>query len=68
MSICITESLCCTAETNTTLEINYTPIKIFTKRNRLTDIENKLLVTKGEGGGGINYEFEISRYKLLYIK
>ena len=24
------------------------------KRNRLTDIENKLMVTKGERGGGIN--------------
>ena len=23
-------------------------------RNRLTDIENKLIVTKGEKGGGIN--------------
>ena len=38
-------------------------------RNRLTDVENKLVVTKGErkvqrddGGDGIN------RYKLLYIK
>ena len=26
--ICITYSLCCTAETNTTLQTNYTPIKI----------------------------------------
>ena len=25
--ICITDSLCCTAEINTTLQINYTPIK-----------------------------------------
>ena len=25
--ICITESLCCTPETNTTLQINYTSIK-----------------------------------------
>ena len=25
--ICITESLCCTQETNTTLSINYTSIK-----------------------------------------
>ena len=30
--ICITESLCCTAEINTTLEINYTSIK-YIKRN-----------------------------------
>ena len=27
-------------------------------RNRLTDIENKLMVTKGERvGGGVNWEF-----------
>ena len=33
---------------------------------RLTDIQNKLMVTKGEGG--INWQFGISRYKLLYTK
>ena len=34
-----------------------------------TDTENKFMVTKGEReGGGINQEFGISRYKLLYIK
>ena len=27
MCICITQSLCCTSKTNTTLLINYTPIK-----------------------------------------
>ena len=27
---------------------------ILKKRNRLKDIENKLIVTKGEKGGGIN--------------
>ena len=34
MSICIriTDSLCCTHETNTTLQINYTPIKLKWKR------------------------------------
>ena len=37
--------------------------------NRLTDIENKFMVTKGERGeGGINQEFRINRYTLLYIK
>ena len=30
-------------------------------------IEHKLMVIKGEMGGGIN-EFGISRYTLLYIK
>ena len=29
--ICITDSLCCTPETNTTLSINHTPIKNFKK-------------------------------------
>lgn len=27
--MCVTESLCCTAEINTTLKINYTSIKFF---------------------------------------
>ena len=36
-------------------------------RNRLT--ENKLIVTKGERcGGGINWEFGIDIYTLLYLK
>ena len=37
-------------------------------RNRPIDIENKFMVTKGERGGGINLEFGINKYKLLYIK
>ena len=32
------------------------------------DVENKLMVTKGERGGGINEEFGIHIYTLLYIK
>ena len=36
-------------------------------RNRLTDIEDKLMVTKEEKGG-INEEFGIKIYTLLYIK
>ena len=37
-------------------------------RNRLTDIEKKLMITQGEHGGeGINLEFGISRYTLLYV-
>ena len=33
------------------------------------DIENRLIVAKGEGGGGgMDWEFGISRHKLLYIK
>ena len=37
-------------------------------RKRITDIENKVMVTKGETGGRINWEFVINRYTLLYIK
>ena len=38
-------------------------------RNRLRDIENKLMVTQGQRGGeGINQEFEMNKYALLYIK
>ena len=33
MSICITDSLCCTSETNATLEVNYTPIKLNFKKD-----------------------------------
>ena len=37
--------------------------------NRLTDVENRLVVAKGEGGEReMDWEFEISRCKLLYIK
>ena len=37
-------------------------------RNRLTDIENKFIITKGERNGGINEEYGINRYTLLYTK
>ena len=46
-------------------------MNLFTKQNRFTDIENKLMVTKGESmvrRGAINQEFGISTYILLYIK
>ena len=40
-----------------------------THRNRLTDIENRLVVAKGEAGGrGMEWEFGISRCKLLYTE
>ena len=35
-------------------------------RNRLTYIENKLTVTKGEGWGGINWEQQINKYTTIY--
>ena len=34
-------------------------------RNRLSNIENRLVVAKGVGGGGgMEWEFGVSRYKL----
>ena len=41
--ICITESLCCTPETNTTLQINYTSIK--EKKNKYKYILVAILKT-----------------------
>ena len=40
------------------------------KTERLTVIENKLVVARGGGGvgGGMDWEFGVSRYELLYIK
>ena len=38
-------------------------------RNRLTDMENKLVLAKGEGGGsGMDWEFGDSRCKLLHLE
>ena len=38
-------------------------------RNRLTDIENKLMLIKREReGGGTNQKYESNKYKLLYLK
>ena len=35
----------------------------------LSGIENRLVVAKGEGGeGGMDWEFGISRYRLLYTE
>ena len=38
------------------------------KINRVTDVENKLMVTMGERGGGVNWETRIDIYTPLYIK
>ena len=42
-------------------------------RNRVTDVKNKLMVTRGKGGGvgvggGINWEIGTDIHTLLYIK
>ena len=39
------------------------------KQKQLTDIENSLVVAKGEGeGSGMDWEFGINRCKLLHLK
>ena len=44
-----------------------TQLRMMFNRNRLTDIENRLVVANGEGRrGGVEWEFGISRCKLLY--
>ena len=43
-------------------------INLFANRNRLTNIEKRLEVAKGEWSvGGEDWDFRISRYKLLYF-
>ena len=37
-------------------------------RNRVTDVENKLMVTRGERGGRINWEIGTDIYTLQYIE
>ena len=44
-----------------------TQMNLLTKQTQ-THTENKLWLPKGKGGGGINWEFGISRHRLLYIK
>ena len=36
-------------------------------RNRDTDVENKNMDTKGEEGGGMNWEIEMDVYALLIL-
>ena len=44
-----------------------TQMKLSTKQNRLTDIENRLVVAKGEGfGEGVDRKAGVIRRKLLY--
>ena len=46
-----------------------TQVKLSMKQNRFMDIENSLVVTKGEEvGGRTEWEVGVSRYKLLYTE
>ena len=50
-------------------DLKYDTSELIYETETLTDMENKLTVTKGERtGGGINEGFGISRFKLFYIK
>ena len=55
-TLCITNSLCYTAETNTILESNHTPKKIFFKilRNQLIKPLHQCSHTPGHSGSQIN--------------
>ena len=71
--ICITESVCCTPEINTTLLMNYAPIKQNFKPP-IKDIhtENGMVeVSKGSGRGWekqVNCSFFLSLNKLNNLK
>ena len=43
-------------------------INVFQNRSRLTDIENKLMVSKGEGKRNKLGVWDLEKYILLYIK
>ena len=46
-----------------------TQMNISTKQKQTQDIENRFVVAKREGGGGgMDWEFGISRCKLLYLE
>ena len=51
------------------MSLTKTKIIIIIIKEELTNLENEIMVTRGEGrwGGGINWEFGIDRCKLLYI-
>ena len=42
-------------------------MNLLQNRNRIIDVENKLRITNGERGGGINWEIGIDIYILLYV-
>ena len=50
------------------LKKNGTKELIYKKRHRVTDVENKAIVLKGEKKEGMNWEIGIGIYTLLYIK
>ena len=44
-------------------------MNLFTKQKQIHNLENELMVTRGEWlGGGIDWKFGIDMYTLLYLK
>ena len=43
-------------------------MKLIQNRNRLTDIENRHVVARGEERSVMDSEFGVSRYELLHLK
>ena len=43
-------------------------MNLSTKQNRATNVENKLMATRGKVRGGINLKIGIDTYTLLYIE
>ena len=43
-------------------------MNLSTKQNRATNVENKLMATRGKVRGGINSKIGIDTYTLLYIE
>lgn len=52
--------------TVSSLSLKYDAMNLPSKRNRLTDIKNTLVVASGEGVKATDRELGISRYKLVY--
>ena len=44
------------------------PMNYLQNRNRITDKENKFIITKVDSGGGINWKIWIDIYIILYAE
>ena len=48
--------------------LKHDPNELIHETNRLTDVENRLVVAVAKWGGGMNWEFGVSRCKLVYTE
>ena len=68
MCVCIADSLCCGAETNTPLWSNYTPIKMLLKKNKSTvKMEGIIFIIKVLILKLITFNSKISTWHLLFF-